>query len=146
MKEESDNVLIDVQLFLNVDFTLPNHSNELRKAEELINKLKHMLESLSKKCMIDDSSHDYIFNEIIRVLDYVGKLSICAFTIENELEAMYSAHYRSAPNLGKKLWLDHYRKIHHPYSLLKNRCYNLLTEVDRMYIKKYNKNPPNWKI
>ena len=58
MKEESDNVLIDVQLFLNVDFTLPNHSNELRKAEELINKLKHMLESLSKKCMIDDSSHD----------------------------------------------------------------------------------------
>jgi len=145
-QDELDNVHVDVSLFLNVDFTLPNHSNELYKAEEFINKLKHMLESLAEKGMIKDSSHDYIFNEIIRVLDYVGKLSICAFTIENELEAMYTAHYRSAPNLGKKLWLDHYEKIHHPYSLLKNRCYNLLTEVDRMYIKKYDKNPPNWKI
>ena len=142
-EEELDNVH-DVQLFLEADFTLPNHSVELGKAEELINKLKHMVESISEKNIINDSSHDYIFNEIIRALDYVGKLSLCAFAVENELETMYTAQYRNSPKLGKKLWLDHYGNIHRPYSTLKNRCYRLLTEVDRMYIKKYDKNPPNW--
>jgi hypothetical protein len=136
----------NVQNFLKVDFQLPDHAVELGRAEEMIDNLKHMLESLGEKSMIDDASHDYIYNEIIRVLDYVGKLSLPAFAIESGLEAMYTKHYRSAPELGKKLWLDHYEKIHYPYNLLKNRCYRLLTEVDRMYIKKFDKNPPNWKI
>ena len=30
------------------------------------------------------------------------------------------------------------------YSLLKNRCFRLLDELDELYIALYGKNPPNW--
>jgi len=137
---------VDREQFLTVDFKLPCHSNELSKAEEIIEKLKHRLEVIAMQRTIDAASHDKLYNEIVRVLDYVGRLSMPAFAIEDELEQMYIIKFKNAPAMAKKLWLDHYEDIHHPYTLLKNRCFRLLEELDALYFKKYNTQPPNWKI
>ena len=134
------------ELFLTVDFKLPAHANELSKAEELIEKLKHRLEVVVMQRTMDDQTHDKLYNEVIRVLDYVGKLSMPAFAIEDELEQMYILKFQKQTAMAKKLWLDHYELIHHPYSLLKNRCFRLLDELDVVYHKKFGKQPPNWKI
>jgi len=138
---------IDTEQFLGVEFLeLPNHTNELSKAEDLIEKLKSKLETIRNEKSICDKSHDKLYEDTCRVLDYVGKLSMPAFAIEDQLEEMYAIKFKHSPQLAKKLWLDHYEHIHHPYTLLKNRCYRLLDELDTAYIKQHNKYPPNWKI
>lgn len=134
------------ELLLTVDFKLPAHSNELSKAEEIIEKHKHRLEVIVMQRTMDDATHDKIYNDVIKVLDYVGRLSMPAFAIEDELEQMYVLKFPKSPAMAKKLWLDHYELIHHPYTLLKNRCFRLLEEIDACYFKKFNKQPPNWKI
>ena len=92
--------MTDREQFITHDFKLPNHSNELSKAEELIEKLKNKLEVIIKKETIDDQNHDYLYNEIVRILDYVGRLSMPAFKIEDELEQMYVLQFKHAPELG----------------------------------------------
>jgi len=132
--------------FIAVDFKLPDHSNELCKAEEVLEKLKIKFQNHQKKESLADKSHTTLFEEIVRVLDYVGNLSVPCFKIEDDLEALYVYRYKHAPMLGKKLWLDHYEHIHHPYTLIKNRCFRLLDELDAEYKRLYDKNPPNWNI
>jgi hypothetical protein len=132
--------------FIKHDFKLPNHSNELCKAEEIIKKLKNNLKKLEEEKTIDDKNHDKLYNEIIRILDYVGRLSMPAFAIEEELERMYTLQYAKFPELAKKLWSTHYEEIHYPYTLLKNRCFHMLEELDAEYINIHKKFPPNWNI
>jgi len=133
--------------FINIDeFKLPTHSNELSQAEEIIHKLKvKVAEIVYSKC-ITCKMHETVYEDIIIILDKVGKLSIPAFDIEDELEAMYVLKFPHSPELAKKLWSDHYEAIHHPYTLLKNRCYRMLDELDMAYQDKYKKNPPNWEV
>jgi len=131
--------------FITHDFKLPNHSNELSKAEGIIEKLKTNITKLQTTKVLDDKTHVSLYEETIRVLDYLGRLSMPAFAIEDEMERMYTLKFQHCPELGKKLWLDHYENVHHPYSLLKNRCFKLLEELDELYRKIYKKDPPNWK-
>lgn len=138
--------MIDREQFITTDLKLPSHSNELSKAEEIIEKLKTKLEKIIKNETIDNLNHDYIYNEVVRVLDYVGRLSMPAFEIEERLEELYSLQFNHSPELGKHLWLLHYDEIHHPYTLLKNRCFRLLELLDAAYIDKHKSNPPNWNI
>jgi hypothetical protein len=128
------------------DFNLPDYSNEISKADEIIEKIKNRLKIIQNQKRIDDKFHTETFEEIVRILDYVGRLSRPAFEIEDSLEALYIKQYLHSPELAKKLWLDHYGKIHHPFNLLKNRCYKLLEELDSEYIKRNKKYPPNWNI
>jgi len=132
--------------FIKADFNLPDHTNELSKAEGLIDKIKIKFESHQKFKNLTDKSHTSLYEEIVRVLDYVGNLSVPAFKIEEELEAMYVMQFKHAPAMGKKLWLDHYDYLHKPYTLLKNRCYRLLEDLDNEYISLYDSKPPNWNI
>jgi hypothetical protein len=132
--------------FITHDFQLPNHSNELCKAEEIIEKFKSKLKLLEKNKFVTDQNHITLYEEIVRILDYVGRLSMPAFAIEEELERMYVLQYPKSPELAKKLWSDHYEQIHHPYTLLKNRCFRMLEDLDNLYIKLNKKNPPNWNI
>ena len=126
------------------DFNLPNHNNELSNAEEVIEKLKDKLKKIKKDKNINDTVHETMYEEAIRVLDYVGGLSDSIFKIGDEMENFYKMEYLHSPELGKKLWLDNYDKIHHPYDLLKNRCFTLLDELDIEYRRRFRKNPPNW--
>jgi hypothetical protein len=129
--------------FIAVDFQLPCHSNELSKAEEVIDKLKKRFEIIQKQQSINDCTHTDIFEEIVRCLLYVGKLSETRFAIEDQLEALYVQRYKHQPALGKQLMLEHYDDIHHPYSILKNRCFRLLELLDEEYLDVHKKTPPN---
>lgn len=132
--------------FIAHDFNLPNHCNELSKAEELIDKLKKRFEIVQQQGSINDCTHLELFEEFVRCLVYVGKLSEVVFAIEEEIEAMYVLKYKHAPALGKQLWFEHYEELHHPYSLLKNRCYRQLELLDEEYLKVFHKPPPNINI
>jgi hypothetical protein len=137
---------VSTEDFIKVNFNLPCHTDELNKAEDCIEKIKCNFETHQKFRNLTNKSHTSLYEEIVRVLDYVGHLSIPAFNIEEELEAMYVKQFKHAPALGKKLWLDHYDYIHRPYTLLKNRCYRLLEDLDNEFISLYDCNPPNWNI
>ncbi len=132
--------------FILTNFHLPDHTSELSKADCCLCKIKANFEIYLKLQNLTDKSHTSMYEEIVRVLDYVGHLSVPAFKIEDELEALYAKQYKHAPNLRKKLWLDHYNYLHHPYTILKNRCYKLLEDLDNLYISIYDSKPPNWKI
>jgi hypothetical protein len=138
--------MLNEEKFITHDFKLPNHHNELCKADEIIDKLKNKFKKIEKTKTINGKNHDELYNEIIRILDYVGRLSMPAFAIEEELEQMYTLQYAKFPELAKKLCNDHYENIHHPYTLLKNRCFRMLEELDNLYIKTHKKYPPNWNI
>ena len=132
--------------FLPVNFQLPNHYNELCKAEELIEKLKKRCETQERQKSINDCTHTEFFEEIVRILLYVGQLSEAAFNVEDQLEALYTLRYKCQPALGKQLWWEHYDEIHRPYSLLKNRCFRLLEALDDDYVLNHGKLPPNSKV
>jgi hypothetical protein len=130
---------------IDYDFNLPNHDNELSRAEDIIDKLKFKIkEIVNNNELISDDKFITIFEEIIIVLDYVGRLSMPAFAIEDELQEMYKMNFLHAPELGKKLWFDHNAEIHKKYNVLKNRCFKLIEDLDNYYINVHNKKPPNW--
>lgn len=124
---------------------IPNHIDELNKAEGLIQNIKSKIETIKLKRSITGASHEYLYEETMRVLDYVGRLSMPCFAIEDKLEEMYLIKFKHSPELAKQLWLDHYETIHHPYTLLKNRCFKILDELDAEYVVVHKKYPPNWK-
>jgi hypothetical protein len=130
--------------FITHDFKLPNHANELSKAEDVIEKIKCRFKSYQEAKSISNKQYLTLYEETIRVLDYVGQLSLSAFNIENEIEELYFKQFKHSPELAKKLWLEHYEKIHHPYDILKNRCFKLLDEYDELYFKLNKTTPPNW--
>lgn len=132
--------------FITHDFKLPNHNNELSKAEEIIEKQRKKYRDLEEQHLIDDKTFVVLYEEVVRILDYIGRLSMPAFAIEKQMEEKYVLQYPKSPELAKKLWLDHYESIHHPYNILKNRCFRMLEEMDDDYIRVNKKDPPNWKI
>lgn len=131
--------------FITHSFNLQNNLNELSNAEDIIEKLKKKLLTYQINKNITDKAFVEFYEEIIRILDYVGGLSQPYFDIEKELEEMYVLKYNKFPELSKQLFFEHYEKIHHPYTLLKNRCFKMLDDLDELYITLYKKNPPNWK-
>jgi hypothetical protein len=133
------------QEFIAHDFKLPNHSNELSKAECIIEKLRNKFKVMLVNKSITDTEHLQMYEEVVTVLDYVGRLSMPAFAIEEDMERLYVMRYPHSPELAKKLWLDHFENVHHPYNTLKNRCFKLLDDLDELYLSVYNKNPQNWK-
>lgn len=137
---------ISTNQFIDVDLNLPKHEEELNDATISIEKLKKYLKNHQTNKSISDKEFLRLYEETIRVLDYVGKLSIPTFEIEDYLEELYINKFINSPCLAKKLWLDHYDHLHHNYSLLKNRCFKILDELDILYKKIHDKNPPNWKI
>ena len=133
------------ELFITHDFNLPNHHEELLKAEEVIKIIQKRFEVIQTQKSINNATHLELFEEIVRVLLCVGKLSEPAFEIENDMEKLYTLQFKHEPCLGKQLWLEHYEELHRPYTVLKNRCFRLLEELDKEYIKIHKKNPKNMK-
>jgi hypothetical protein len=141
MNEEVAREYVDI-----LKYNIPEHRNELAEAADIISNLKKEINQIMVDDLIEDESHDRYYEKVIAILVMVGELSVPCFELFDELEFQYTLKYRKYPELGKKVWLDHYAKIHHPYSILKNRCYTLLEQLDKCYIDKFKLHPPNWKI
>lgn len=121
---------------------LPDHAEELQQSEEYIKNLKNKLELVKRTRRMSNRDYTLMYERITRGLYYVGSLSKPAFEVEDKVEDFYFSTYKSFPELARKLWIEHYDKIHHPYNILKNRLFRLFEELDSMY-KKFNKsNPP----
>ena len=142
----SNNEIAEYLAFITPEFNLPNHSFELDKAADIIKKLKEEVDIIVEQNIIDDVLHDKYFEDTARILDYVGRLSTYLFDILFPLEELYYKRFKHYPQLAKILWLEHYNNLHHPYSLLKNRCHTIMDNLDDAYKSKYNHNPPNWKL
>lgn len=127
------------------DFNLTNYDNELADAEEKLNTIKLNVINVIVNKTLNDNVHVTLYEEIIRILDYVGRLSMQVFDLNEKLEQHYLFKYKKSPALAKELWLNHYDQLHRPYSLIKNRCFKLLDKLDQEYINTFNKFPPNWK-
>ena len=125
---------------------IPNHEKELKECTNKLDGIKYNLKTLQIRLKVDDATHDRMYEEIALVLDYVGGLSQALFNVQDEIEEEYKMKYLKSPELGKTLFFKDYGKIHHPYNLIKNRCYRMFGELDMAYRNSNEgKNPPNWK-
>ena len=88
--------------FIQHDFKLPDYTTELSKAEDVIEKLKTKLKKTQQNKSITGDIHTEMYEETIRVLDYVGRLSVPVFEIEDEMERMYVLQFPKFPELAKK--------------------------------------------
>lgn len=129
---------------VNETFKLKNYDKELYDAEVAIEELKFKVDTAIVHKTLNDNVHGILYEEIIRVLDYTGRLSMQVFKINEELETLYLQKYKKTPALAKELWLQHYDQLHQPYSKIKNRCFKLLDKLDQGYINIFNRFPPNW--
>lgn len=127
---------------LNINLDLPNHNKELLESEEHIEEIRGELNEIKHNNIINNSTYIKMFDKITRGLYYVGSLSMPAFNAQDQIENKYTETYKHAPELGKKLWLDHYHQIHKPYNTLKNRLFRLYDELDNIYIKINKTTPP----
>jgi ribosomal protein L11 methylase PrmA len=127
-----------------LNLTIIDNSEELVKAEETIKNIQTELLLCAERKSIDDHKHENLYENTIRVLSLVGQLSKSIFNLEDSIEAAYTQHYIHSPALAKKLWYEYYESLHHPYTILKNRCWRMLDEIDSVYVKKFHKKPLNW--
>ena len=112
--------------FITHDFKLPVHDNELSNAGDKIEKLKIRLnKTITNSEPITDKEFVNVFEEIVRVLDYVGRLSIPAFNIGDKMQEMYKMKFLHAPQLAKQLWLNHFENIHKPYLTCTATCHSV---------------------
>lgn len=106
--------------------SLPDNSNELQIAEIAIDKQKKRLKIIKLQRRLDNKTHENLFEDTVRILDYLGNLTKPLFELNDSLEYDYIKKYPSSPELAKKLWLDHCENIHYPYDLLKIDVLNYL--------------------
>ena len=128
---------------LKLDLNLPDHTNELEEAEGYTSKIKRDILICKENNKLDNQTYKDLYGRITNALYFVGGLSIPAFDVGDKIEQEYFNTYKHAPELAKKLWLDHYARIHHPYNLLKNRLFRLYEILDELYKNINKSSPPN---
>lgn len=143
------NVTTENVQYLKIELDIPNHCEELKYANDNLIKIKDKFNTVQEKNSINDVLHESLYESTMRVLDYVGRLSLKINDNNNDnasklIEDAYFKAYPHAPALAKKLWLEHFENIYHPYDILKNRCFRLLDDIDDEYIKQIKRVPPNW--
>ncbi|GAF79416.1 unnamed protein product [marine sediment metagenome] len=130
-----------------VELDLPDHTSELRDTIEYVNNLKkrlsnHKDQRLSAPMSVNE--YEALYEDIIKGLYYTGYLSTPAFNVQDKLEETYFTRYKHSPQLAKKLFWDHYEDIHHPYTLIKNRLYRIITELNELYFRIHKRFPADY--
>ena len=126
---------------LDIDLNLPDHTKQLYEAEQYIKDIKTQVLLCQEEKKIDDKTYNKLHDKITDILYYVGELSMPAFNVHEKLEDEYFNVYKHAPELAKKLWLDHYNRLHRPYNILKNRLFRMYEILDETYKEVYGEYP-----
>lgn len=131
---------------LELNLNVPNHSNELSRTDYVIQKLRNRFNKLIVTNGITDELHTEIYDEVCSSLDFIGRLSKKIFELQNEIETKYTMAYIHCADQVKvkRTWYKAYEDLHQPYSILKNRCFTLLEDLDDEFIRKFNKKPSNY--
>lgn len=114
-----------------IEVDLPDHFDELNNIRNYLDQLKDRFKRGKTNKKLPLVEYEKIQDLLVNTLGLLGKLSTPAFNIEDELEDKYVLAYPSSPKLAKKLWLDHYGRIHRKYNMLKDRCFKMLDEVEK---------------
>jgi hypothetical protein len=116
---------------ISIEVNLPNHDAELKNIEGYIEQLKqrHKVGKNDQR-MLSLKDYERLQYLTIKTLELLGELSMPAFNVRDELHDKYVLSYKSSPELARKLWLDHYERIHTKYNTLKNRCFKLLDDLE----------------
>ena len=130
--------------YISIDLELPDHTKELQDCEEYIKSIKREIKQSTSTRRMSDSDFIVLYERITRGLYYVGSLSEFAFATEDTIQETYFKQYKHAPELAKKLWLEHYGNVHKPYNTIKNRLYKLYKDLNEMYIRINKCTPPNF--
>lgn len=125
-------------------FTLDPHTKELSYAQDQIRDIEQHLTEIVLSRKMTTSIHEKLFEATAKMIDLVGGLSNQVFDIEQQLEDQYTEAFIHSPELGKKLWYDHYEELHKPYTNLKNKCWRLFDALDECFIKINKCKPGNW--
>lgn len=113
------------------EIDLPDHTKELNSAETLLNKYKIRYKKIIERNIKDLNDLEAMYDKTLELLEYIGQLSIPSFNASEKLEENHFKIYKDSPELAKTLWLEKYKELHHPYNLLKNRCFNMLDDLER---------------
>jgi hypothetical protein len=109
-----------------IEFSIPDHGEELQKASLVVEETRFVID----KGKINKNNREYYYRRVVKTLEYIGKLSDSIFNIEDELEVMYIFKYKNFPELGRKIFSDHYSSLHKPYNVLKKKCWKMLDEIE----------------
>jgi hypothetical protein len=132
---------------LPIELNLPDHTKELEETDDYIKNLKQKLITYRADKTVQPMSkkqHKIMYEEIVRGLYYLGNLSGPAFAAEDKIEKEYFNTYKHAPELARKLWWDHYERIHRPYTLFKNRLFKMIEDLDELYFAIFKCPPPDY--
>jgi len=134
------------ELFLHIELELPDHTAKLTDAEAKIENLRTRFVEIQNSGKINNYTHEPLYDETVLMLDYLGRLSRPIFGIESTIEEKYCKEYVSEPVKVKKLWYEHYEYIHRPYTILKNRCYRVLEDLDDEFFRVNHCFPSNYNL
>jgi hypothetical protein len=121
--------------FIDIDktFNLPDYSLKLLEIDENIIFLKEKLNFYLKCHNLTKITYSDLYQEILNVLYFTGKLSTPAYNVRDELKELYFKTYRSSPALAKDMFLKHFEYIHRNYDLMKDKCFRLLDKLNNEY-------------
>ncbi len=118
------------QELLTHDFNLKNNSRELDKIARHIELMENMVKDIALTKVMSFGTYNKLYNQTVHFLDNLGILSLKTMQLDEEIERMYKKHYMNAPELGKKMWYEHYSMLNKPYTVLKNKCYGILDDLN----------------
>lgn len=127
-------------------FDLPDNTPKLKDIELRLEKFKIYVNKIGENNGITDEIHSKVYDKVCNILDKLGKLSTPVLDTFDKLEELYTLKYINTPELGKRIWIEHYCELNKPYTLLKNRCVTILENLDYYYKKKYKTYPPNYYV
>jgi hypothetical protein len=110
--------------------TLPDHTDQL-------NKITKVGKNVMKKFDLDKRSYPPLTEKSVETMDYIlhkclrktADLSMSINEIETKLKDHYTCTYTKSPELGKKLFLDHYFSLHKPYDKVKNMLWKAIFTI-----------------
>jgi len=132
---------------ISIELDLPTHTRELEDTEEYCKTLKEKYNEFKISRVaspMSDKEYESLYDSIMKGLYYLGYLSQPAFDVEDIIEEKYFQTYKHSPELAKKLWWDHYESVHRPYTLLKNRLFKLIDDLNDLYFLIHKKTPANY--
>lgn len=129
-----------------MEYNIPDNSYELNEINKTITidikpKVATFLDKADKENKINEKEYEELTETIKSILFKVGALSIPIFNLKDIIREEYTKKYIHSPELGRKLWLDEYSKLHKPYNLIKNTCFNWLDSLEEKYILINKKKP-----
>lgn len=117
-----------------LDLEIPDDDKEIEVLKKEIDNLGSRIKYYYNK-KIDKEKKEKLRQEVEDVIYCIADLSIPYFRINEPLREFYLKKHKSEPIKGRDLFLERYGELHKPYDTLKNKCYILFRNLEKLNIK-----------